>query len=70
MASKLKALTKVSRFKLFDIMTDEFVVSSRYATEQAITQIGGQAIWGTEIEIDGGDLDENGMTAKKFNPRE
>jgi hypothetical protein len=62
----MEARTKVFRFKLFDVMTDEFVMSSRYATEQAITQIGGTAIQGTEIEIDGADLDENGMTVKKF----
>ena len=60
---------KVSRFKLFDITTDEFVVSSRYATGQAIAQIGAQPIPGTEIEVDGGKLDENGMTAKRFEPR-
>ncbi|MGE4249938.1 MAG: hypothetical protein AB7F09_11130 [Parvibaculaceae bacterium] len=69
MTRKMEARTKVSRFKLFDIMTDEFVVSSRYATGQAIAEIGGRAIPGTEIEIDSADLDENGMTARKFEPR-
>ena len=69
MSRKVGARTKVFRFKLFDITTDDFVVSSRYATDQAIAQIGAQAIHGTEIEIDSTKLDENGMTAKKFEPR-
>jgi hypothetical protein len=69
MTRKVGDRTRVSRFKLFDITTDEFVVSSRYATDKAIAEIGGQAIQGTEIEVDSANLDENGMTAKKFEPR-
>ena len=69
MTRKAGDRTKVFRFKLFDMTTDDFVVSSRYATELAIAQIGAQAISGTEIEVDGAKLDEHGMTAKKFEPR-
>ena len=66
MTRKIRLPTKVWRFEIFDITHDEYVTSSRYATEAVITQIGGRRIEGTETTIDSDELDGNGMTPKNF----
>lgn len=66
MAGKARIPTKVWRFEMFDITHDEYVTSSRYATDKVIAEIGGRRIEGTETEIDGNLLDANGMTSKNF----
>lgn len=66
MARKQGAPTKVWRFEIYDVTYDEYVTSSRYATEAAIAKVGGRRIEGTEITIGSNDLDANDMTTKKF----
>ncbi|MDR3497889.1 MAG: hypothetical protein P4L72_01540 [Parvibaculum sp.] len=60
----------VYRFSKYDITADMSVVSHRWATREAITEIGGKILEGTAIEVDSAALDAEvvGMTARDFNP--
>jgi len=66
-------MTKITvhRFSVYDVQTDENVVSRRMATLEAITRARGEAIKGTAFEIDAADLDPDldGMTRRGFLPR-
>ena len=58
---------RVYRFKKYDIQTDDYVISTRMATEEKIDQIRATAIYGTERQIDESLLTD-GLTAKDFDP--
>src|SRR5579859_1880177 len=72
-AQKADQMTKITvhRFSVYDVQTDENVVSRRMATLEAITRARGEAIKGTAFEIDAADLDPDldGMTRRGFLPR-
>lgn len=59
----------VYKVRMYNIATDEFVISRRMATIKGSRIMGGDIIDGTEIEIDESQL-EPGMewTARDFNP--
>ena len=59
-------------FKVYDAQTDEFLVSRRWATTDAITRARGQAIEGSAREIDASDLEPavEGMTPRGSKIRE
>lgn len=61
----------VHMFKVYDAQTDEFLVSRRWATIDAITRARGEAVDGSAREIDVADLDPAipGMTPRGFQPR-
>lgn len=61
---------KVFRFEKYDITIDEWQTSRRWATEDAIEEVGGRAI-ASSVQVDqtvlGGEV--KGMTNRDFNPR-
>ena len=61
----------VHMFRVYDAQTDEFLVSRRMATTEAIARARGEAVQGTAFEIDVTDLDPgiDGMTPRGFQPR-
>ena len=59
---------KVYQFKRYDINTDQYVVSRRMATREAIERLGAVVISGTAAEVDGAHLDGDGMTEIGFVP--
>ena len=62
------AMVKVYRFKVYNIMIDESLVSTRMATQERINKIDNATrIEGTEFEIDESLL-TNGQTAINFDP--
>lgn len=64
-------MPKVYRFKKYDIGTDETITSKRWATREAIERLLGkeaQILEHTEVEVDASALDDNGMTARNFDP--
>jgi hypothetical protein len=66
--STYRAKVEVSRFKVWSQQAGDFIVSRRYATRSGIARAGGEAIAGTEIEIDSKDLEPEGWTAKDYTP--
>jgi hypothetical protein len=65
------AKVTIYRFRLYDIATDEYVPSRRWATMEAIRRIGGEAFDDTATEIDDSLLSHDlpGMTDRDFKPR-
>jgi len=59
---------KVWKFRKYDMTTDEYVESSRYATMEAIARIGAECIEETEVTVAGNLIDSDGLTAKRFTP--
>ena len=58
---------RVSRYRAYDSIGDDWVYSTRMATPEQIERIGAESIMGTEIEIDDS-LVHDGWTAKNFEP--
>jgi hypothetical protein len=60
----------VYQFRLYDIGTDEHRKSRRWATLEAIAQIGGEALTDTAIEVDAAMVGTEiaGMTERGFDP--
>lgn len=56
-------------FKKYDIGTDCYIVSRRYATATTIERVHG-IICGTSATVDAKTLDQNGFTDLDFNPYE
>jgi hypothetical protein len=61
----------IYRFRVYDIVRGESIVSTRWATPQAIKRARGEAILSTPMEVDASvvDTDEPGMTARDYDPR-
>ena len=59
----------VYRFRKYDVNSDEWQTSRRWATAEAIVKVGGEAV-GDPLSVDesllGGEVD--GMTDRAFNP--
>ena len=58
----MSVTTKVYRFRLYDIATEEFKLSARMATQACIRRMNAQLIRSTEREIEKRFLDADGMT--------
>ena len=60
----------VYRFRMYDIASDEFRTSTRFATLNALGNIRGAEVLGRGINVDasdvGGDID--GMTVRDYRP--
>ena len=61
------ATVLVHRYRVYDISRDEYVTSTRMATEEQIAKIGGEIIPDTGISIDVKFI-KDGWTEKDFNP--
>jgi hypothetical protein len=61
----------VHLFRAYDIHTDQFIVSKRMATLEAIARVNGEPIEGTAVAIEVSDLDPgiSGMTPRGYEPR-
>jgi len=64
----------IYRFKMYSPREDEFILSKRWGTIEAIQKIGGVAIEGTAVEADRSVIvapapDMPGLTEKGFDPR-
>ncbi len=59
---------KVCRYKVWSQLDGGYVVSSRYATIEAIKSFKGEAIEGTEIEVDKTAVSPEGTTAIDYRP--
>ena len=59
---------KVWKFRKYDMTTDEYVESTRYGTNEAIARIGAERIEETEVTVNSGQIDGDGLTAKRFTP--
>jgi hypothetical protein len=57
---------KVYKFRMYDIASDKFKVSSRMATYACIKRINARPIKGSEVEIDRREVDGDGMTPIGF----
>jgi hypothetical protein len=55
------------RFQLFDIVSNEYVTSTRYATQQCIERLGGR-ITSIPFEVPVAHVDVDGMTEKNYTP--
>jgi len=60
--------SKVYRFKKYDINSDQYVVSRRMATRDAIGRINAVLIPESEVEIDNSHVSGDGMTEIDFKP--
>ena len=60
----------VHRWRLYDIASDQTVISRRLATQEAIDRARGEAIPGTAVQVSESDLDPDcpGMTPRNFEP--
>jgi len=59
--------TAVFGFKMYDIVSNQFVASRRYATMRTIEQL--RAIrTGTSVEVPFGAVDSDGFTAIDYHP--
>jgi hypothetical protein len=58
-------MTKVFRYRVYDVNRDDYVESTRMATRAKIKQIGGEFIRASKTEVDAKHLDD-GWTAKGF----
>jgi hypothetical protein len=58
---------RVYRFQLFDIISNDYVMSTRYATEQTIVKLGGR-IKSIPFEVPASHVDDDGLTEKDYNP--
>jgi hypothetical protein len=57
---------KVYRFKSFDIVSGEYVVSLRLATRSTIQRINAEIIETTETDVYASDIDSDGFTIIDF----
>ena len=57
---------KVYRFKSFDIVSGEYVVSLRLATRSTIQRINAEIIETTETDVYASDIDADGFTTIDF----
>jgi predicted RNA-binding protein len=62
----ISGTVKVYRFRMYEIASDKFKVSSRMATYACIKRINARPIKGTEIEIDKVNIDGDGITTIGF----
>lgn len=60
----------VYRFKIYDIVNDEWKISRRWATQEGIDKVCGERIDGTAIEIASKlvGTEVEGMTARNYDP--
>lgn len=58
---------KVFRFAMYDIGSDAFVESKRWATQKFITDFHARAL-GDGVEVDSSEVNVNGLTEVGFNP--
>ena len=65
-------LNKVTiyRFMVYDVTSDEFIKSRRWATIEAIERVRGEVLKDTSVEVDPSVLDSevSGMTVRDFSP--
>src|SRR5271169_1244065 len=59
-------MTKVFKFRKYDVTRDAYVTSRRMATRACIKKIGAMLIVGTEVEVCRNDLRGDGMTEIGF----
>jgi hypothetical protein len=59
-------MVKVFKFRKYDIVSDDFIMSGRMATYASLKRINAVPIRGSEIEIDRADVDSEGMTEIGF----
>jgi hypothetical protein len=64
----LSTPVKVWKFRKYDMTTDEYVESARYGTQEAIARIGAERIEETEVTVESGLVDDDGLTEKRFSP--
>jgi hypothetical protein len=57
---------KVYKFRMYDIASEKFRVSSRMATYTCIKRINARPIQGSELEVDKKEVDRDGMTTVDF----
>lgn len=64
------ATVKIHRFRLYDINTDSYRLSRRWATRDVIELLGGQIIASPAVEVDAAIVasDIEGMTIAGYDP--
>ena len=64
------ATVNVHRFRLYDINSDSYVVSRRWATRDVIEKLGGEIVGSPAIEVDASAVasDIDGMTPPDYDP--
>jgi len=62
-----KPQVQVFQFKMFDIGTDEFKESRRWATREFIEKVGG-VMTGRAVKVDADLVSPEGLTERDFNP--
>jgi len=59
----------IYRFRKYDVSRDEFQISSRWGTREAIVKnVRGEVLEDTETEVDEGVVDSDGLTPHRFDP--
>ena len=58
----------VHRWRMYDARNDEWIISRRWATIDAITRVNGELLPGQERTIEMKHLNGDGMTDRDFNP--
>jgi hypothetical protein len=60
----------IHRFRLYDIKTDSFCTSLRWATKEAVDSVRGEIIDGTATEVDASVVGREipGMTEREYRP--
>ncbi|TNJ39797.1 hypothetical protein FGF66_02325 [Chlorobaculum thiosulfatiphilum] len=59
------SIVHVFKFKMYDIRTDEFIISGRWGTPEAIRSLGATCIEQQTMEIDESELTD-GLTIKNY----
>lgn len=64
------ASVKIHRFRLYDINSDQFRLSRRWATRDIIEKLGGEIISSPAVEVDAAVVmsDIEGMTKPDYDP--
>jgi len=62
-----KPQVQIFQFKMFDIGTDEFKQSRRWATREFIEKVGG-LMTGRSARVDEDVVSDEGLTARDFDP--
>jgi hypothetical protein len=66
------ATVNVHRFRLYDINSDSYVLSRRWATRDVIERLGGEIVGAPAVEVDASavasESDIEGMTLPDYDP--
>lgn len=64
----MEKMEQVYKYRHYDVLSDDYVYSTRYATTKKIQQIGAEPIYATGMILESKFLND-GWTEKNFDPK-